>query len=368
MGLESDELLHLLALTQLPGIGPVTARNAIAYCGSATGVFRHSPGQLQKIPDVGPKLAHVLGQPPSLARAEKELRFAERTGVRVLTYLEPDFPVLLTTDASLPLVVFVKGTLNLRAQPAVAVVGTRKPSDYGRQQALRFAEAFARHGLNVVSGLAYGIDATAHKRALEVDGLTTAVLGHGLDRIYPPAHHSLADQIVAQGGALLTEFWSGTRPETNNFPARNRIIAGLSQATLVVEAAQTGGALITARMAFELNREVFAVPGSLDQPSFAGCNRLIQTQVAKLVTQPEDVFAELNLEPAAQPLPVAKATLSAAELAIWQRLPPNEGIHLDALALAVGLPVAELVARLLELEFRGWVRQLPGRRFAQVQP
>lgn len=361
-----EDRLHLLALAAIDGIGPVLARNLIAYCGTPMAVFHTPPRQLAQIPDIGEKRAELLKK-VNLVRAEKELAFAEKTGLRVLAYTDAGYPRYLTTEASLPLVLYAKGTLDFNAQPAIAVVGTRKPSEYGKRQARTFAEAFARAGINVVSGLAYGIDVAAHQATLGVGGSTTAVLGHGLDRIYPPENHRTADQIVANGGALLTEFPSGTRPSAKNFPARNRIIAGLSQATLVVEAAETGGALITGRMAFDLNREVYAIPGSLDQPSFAGCNQLIQRNVAKLITKPEEVLADLDLEAAPQPPEAIAKTLSAQEHAIWQRLDVPEGKALDALAYEMNLPVSELVAQLLELEFRGVVQQLPGRRFVQAR-
>jgi DNA processing protein len=362
----SIENQYLLALLATEGVGPVKARNLIAYCGSAEQVFKTPPGKLQTIPDIGPRIAAALAKGVSLARAEKELVFCERQHIRLLTFSDADFPNYLKQDPSLPLALFVKGTLDFNDRVALAVVGTRKPTEYGRQQAQRFAEHFALVGANVVSGLAYGIDIVAHKATLALGGITTAVLGHGLDRIYPAQHLSVADRIVESGGALVSEFLSGTKPDPKNFPARNRIIAGLSRATLVVEAAESGGALITARMAFDLNREVFAIPGALDQPSFAGCNTLIQQQLAKLTTKPEDILADLDLiATRTQPREDPRKVLSAQEYSIWEKLMPSDGVGLDALAETLRLPIPALVSTLLELEFKGFVRQLPGRMFVR---
>lgn len=358
--------MYLLALVNIDSIGPSTARNLIAYCGSPKEVFTAKPAHLAKVPDVGAKRVALLGS-ADLRRAEKELSFCQRQGIRIVPFTDQAFPKYLTVENTLPLLLFVKGEIDFNARPAIAVVGTRKPSEYGKRQAIAFAEAFALSGINVVSGLAYGIDVAAHASTLSVSGVTTAVLGHGLDRIYPPAHQRVADEILRNGGALVTEFMSGTRPTAKNFPARNRIIAGISQATLVVEAAETGGALITARMAFDLNREVYAIPGNLDQPSFAGCNQLIQQNIARLVTKPEDVLSDLNLVINSVKSTALDKTLSVQELSIWQQLDNPEGRPLDDLAIGTGLPVSELVAHLLELEFRGLVRQLPGRRFVQAR-
>lgn len=361
------EKIHLLALLATDGVGPVKARNLIAYCGSAEDVFKTPASKLVAVPDIGPRIAQALSKSPELASAEKELRFCERHGIQMLCFTDPGFPEYLKQDPSLPLLLFVKGKLDFNVQSAIAVVGTRKPTDYGKLQAQRFAEHFASASINVVSGLAYGIDIVAHKAALAVGGITTAVLGHGLDRIYPAAHLSVADKIVERGGALVSEFPSGTKPEAKNFPARNRIIAGLSVATLVVEAAESGGALITAHMAFDLNREVYAIPGSLEQPSFEGCNALIQQQIAKLATKPEDVLADLDLANRTQiQRPDPRKVLSAMEYNIWEKLVDPEGVHLDALAESLSSPVSGLIGVLLEMEFKGFVRQLPGRRFSKA--
>lgn len=368
----SADTVYVLALLGVDGVGPAKAKNLIAYCGSAKAAFEVSKAKLLHVPEVGPGVAESVVRAHQrgdiLKAAEAELAWCDREGVRVWSYLDADYPAALKTEAHLPMLLYQRGPLNLNAKPAVAVVGTRTPTDYGRRQAARFATALAEAGVNVVSGLAYGIDAEAHKATLAA-GVTTAVLGHGLERIYPAKHAGLARQIIERGGAVLTEFPRGVGPEPQNFPHRNRIIAGLCRATIVIEAAETGGALITGRLAFELNREVYALPGSVEQRTATGCHRLIQHNVAKLVTDPAEVLADLDLD-AKQPRQTKQAafdfTAQEAEVMRYLAEPAGEGRLLDQLADQTGLPVGELMSRLLELEFKGAVRQLPGRKFVRA--
>lgn len=367
---DTDDLPYLLALLGVEGVGPAKARALVAYLGSAQAALAAPLAKLLQVPDVGEKVAaairsaHARGE--VLRAAEAELAWCAREGVRIWTYRDADYPEALKAEPYLPLVLYQRGALDLNARPAVAVVGTRTPSDYGRRHAARFGAALAEAGVNVVSGLAYGIDAEAHTAALHAGGATTAVLGHGIDRVYPAKHERLARQIAERGGALLTEFPRGTGPEAPNFPHRNRIIAGLARATVVIEAADTGGALITARLAFELNREVFALPGPVEQRTAVGCHRLIQHQVARLVTDPAEVLAELGIGPGAPaPAPVQTQLDFTAEEAEVVGYLSGEGQLLDQLAARSGKPVGQLMSVLLELEFKGAVRQLPGRKFVR---
>lgn len=372
MAEQNPDALYLIALLGVEGVGPSKARALMAYCGSARAALEAPQMRLLKVPDVGEKIAAAIGRAQKsgdvLRAAEAELAWCTREGIRLWTLFDADYPEALKAEPYLPLVLYQRGPLDLNARPAVAVVGTRTPSDYGRRQAARFATALAEAGVNVVSGLAYGIDGEAHKAALHTPGgTTTAVLGHGLDRIYPAKHAQLARQIAERGGAVLSEFPRGTGPEPQNFPHRNRIIAGLCRATIVIEAAETGGALITGRLAFELNREVFALPGPVDQRTAQGCHRLIQHQVARLVTDPAEVIAELNLGPAARkPEPQQASFDFTAEEAEVVGYLDREGRLLDQLAAQTGKPVAQLMSLLLELEFKGAVRQLPGRKFVRA--
>jgi DNA processing protein len=374
-----DELIHQIALLKVEGVGPVVAKNLVAYCGSARAVFSKPKGWLRKVPEVGPKLAESLSKPALLKEAEAELTFCREQGVEVLHYLSPNYPDYLKTIYDAPLILFQKGPLNLNAQPAIAIVGTRKATAYGRKWTEAFAAAFASAGINVVSGLAYGIDIEAHKAALEAGGTTTAVLAHGLDRVYPSQHTPYADAI-ATSGALVSEYFIGTQPKANHFPQRNRILSGMSRAVIVVEAAEKGGAVLLARIAFEQNREVYAVPGSLDWPFSKGCNQLIRELVAKLATSATEVMEDLGLplqdvEDSLNGSKLTKGTqmrvfkevvepLSADEQKVLNQL-SEVPVATDSIAERTGLGIADLMPALLGLEFKGLVAQQPGWKYVR---
>lgn len=360
-----DELLYLLALTKAPGVGPVTARNLVAWCKGARQVFAAPKEQLLRIPDIGESTVRALKSAEPLREAEAEISACRANGVEPVPFTSADFPAPLKVIHNAPLVLFIKGRLPLNSVLGTAVVGTRKPTPYGKMWAARFAEAFALRGLNVVSGLAYGIDGEAHRATLQVGGLTTAVLAHGFDRIYPPAHADLARRILDGGGALVTEYPWGAKLDPSFFPQRNRIIAGLSRAVVIVEAAEKGGALITAQFAFEQDREVYAVPGALGARASEGCNELIRRQVAQLVTSPEQVIVALEeqiekLQPNLFTAPLG--LLSAEEQQVVNAL-EQRGMSIDEMAEKLSIAPGRLFSLLLELEFKGLVEQQPGRRF-----
>jgi DNA processing protein len=365
---------YLLALLSVEGVGTITAKHLVAHAGSAQNVFGMGADRLLKIPGIGVKIMQAIQSAaatlkPRFDEAEREFAFCHKHDIRLRTYLDADFPAYLKTELSHPAVLFQKGPLDLNTLPAVAIVGTRTPTDYGRRQAARFATVLAKAGLNVVSGLAYGIDAEAHKATLAAGGVTTAVLGHGLGRIYPHAHTALA-QRIEMGGAVITEYRHTVKPEANNFPERNRIIAGLCKAVVVIEAGPTGGALITARLGFEMNREVFAMPGSIESKTSMGCHALVQKNIARLVTDPEEVLQELKLGlgdngPKQISLLEPPPNLTADEARVYEQL-NTDGRLLDELGALTALPVAQLITILLDLEFRGLVRQLPGRKFVRL--
>ena len=252
--------LYLLALALTKGLGPVSVKNLIAYCGSAKAVFDSPKGRLRRAPGIGETASRLVKESRNLQRAESEMNFCLREGIDMITYLDEDYPNRLKFIHNAPLILFKKGAVNLNAQPNIAIVGTRKSTDYGRELTEIFSSFFAQKGINVVSGLAYGIDITAHKIVLKEKGITTAVLAHGLDRIYPGKHYYKAQEMLEKGG-ILTEYLTGTDPDAPHFPARNRIVSGISKAVIVIEAAEKGGALITAKLAFDQNREVYAIPG-----------------------------------------------------------------------------------------------------------
>jgi DNA processing protein len=365
-------LLAEVALTLLPGVGPLVTRQLIGYLGSAQNVLNAGPNQLLKVPGVGPALVNVLrGATPALRQAEQILRRAEQDGVQLLYYSRPDYPARLRPVPDAPVLLYYQGTADLQNPRTLAVVGTRQATDYGREQTEKLIKGVAPYGPLIVSGLAYGIDIAAHRAALQENLPTVAVMATGLDSIYPHAHRRTAEKMLAQGGGLLTEFTFGTPPDKYNFPARNRIIAGLSDATVVVEAAKKGGALITAELAQDYNREVLAVPGRLDQPASEGCNQLIRNQQAAIYTGPEDVEQLLNWDAALQPAAVAAPRLNPAdftpqEFSLLEILISTKEKQIDELSWQAQLPINEVSTLLLGLEFRGVVRALPGKKFALV--
>lgn len=364
--------LHLLALSLIKGLGPITIKNLIAYCGSPEEVLSASPARLKRAPGVGDKTAALLKSADHLARAEQEVAYCQKQGIRILSYMDAGYPALLRQTFDAPLVIFAKGPLDFNAVPGVGIVGTRKATDYGKEMAEHFAATFARNGINVVSGLAYGIDIHAHRATVKEGGITTAVLGHGLDMIYPFAHRKKADEIVERG-ALVTEYLTGSQPDASNFPARNRIISGMCKAVVVIEAAESGGALITAQFANEHNREVYAVPGRVNDPYSKGCNYLIRNNMAHLATSPEDVLEDLGLAlrqdmsqnqleiEFAQPL----EPLTREEEQVLNFLGRNEAL-VDQISVNTGLPMATLNPLLISLEFKDLIRQMPGKRYKRI--
>lgn len=359
--LSADEFAAWFRLLETPGVGRGTARRLLAACGSPEGVFRTPSATLHRL--VGPEVAQAMGAPPSdlevrLAAAATWL--AGGADRQVLTLADPAYPPLLLQTADPPLLLYVRGDASRLVQRAVAVVGSRHATPQGLANARAFGAALSEQGLVVVSGLAQGIDAAAHEGALSGAAGTVAVVGTGPDRVYPARHGSLADRIAAHG-ALISEFAPGTPPLPENFPQRNRLIAGLSLGTLVVEAALQSGSLITARLAAEAGREVFAIPGSIHAPQAKGCHALLK-QGAKLVETAQDILEELGPRTARQavlPLQDAADAPDPTGDPLLQAL-GQEPVTLDALMGRTGLPAADLMARLMALELQDQVARLPG--------
>lgn len=364
-----ESLLYLVGLTKIEKVGPKTCRLLLQHFGSAEEVFLAKKKLLGKIPGIGEKTIQAIHSKEILNEAEKELVSAKKFGIDIVTWFDPRYPKRLKEIADSPLVLYCRGKLSAIDQPQIAIVGTRTPTNYGKKIAADFASYFAKLGIAVVSGLAYGIDYEAHVATMEMGGRTIAVLGHGLEQVYPRDHSQKALQIIETGGALISEFPIGTQPDAFNFPARNRIISGLSEAVVVIEAAEKGGALITANMAFEQNREVFAIPGNLGAATSIGCNRLIRDNVAKLVCEPADVIDGLQhlLQYRQQDLqekrPRAALQLSEREQSIIDQLLEVENEEFDSLARKTNIAGNELRGILLGLEFRKVIRSLPGNKF-----
>jgi len=386
---ETAELAAWLRLTTTAGVGAATARKLLAAFGSPEAVFAAAPAAREAL--LGPRLAPALASAP--VHLERVLAqtlgwLAVAPDRHLLTLGSPHYPAALLQTPDPPVLLYAQGQLSALAQPCtLAMVGSRNPSPQGAENAHAFAKALGTQGFCIVSGLALGVDGAAHRGALEVGAATVAVVGTGLDRVYPRQNHELAQRIAAHG-ILISEYPLGTPPLAPHFPQRNRIIAGLSQGTLVVEAALESGSLITAELAAQYGREVFAIPGSIHAPQSRGCHALIR-QGAKLVESVQDVLDELRPahsvrapvqselalgEPsAAQPAPRAKLGQGVqgqlphaeAEGALLQAL-GYDPVGLDALQARCGLPIAELQAQLLEFELLGAVRRLPGGLFQRL--
>lgn len=361
--IERDELAAWLRLVETPQVGPIAARRLLAAFGSPQAVFEVPEAALREVASAAETLS--LREVPQTIPALVEATWAwlQDAGNRaVLTLGDGRYPAQLLETDDPPLLLYVIGDPAYLQRTSIAVVGSRNPTPQGTANARSFATTFSQAGLTVVSGLALGIDAAAHEGGLEGPGGTVAVVGTGLDRVYPKRHHELAHRIASQG-ALVSEYALGMPPLQANFPKRNRIIAGLARGTLVVEAALQSGSLITARLAVEMGREVFAIPGSIHSPQSRGCHTLIK-QGAKLVDGAQDVLEELNLGVLPGP---AASTASQPEAAdpLLEAL-GYDPVNLDALAARTGYAPAELSVRLLELELEGRVARLPGQLFQRV--
>jgi DNA processing protein len=376
MALVDDNTPYWLALAHVDGLGVRGAHKLIEYFSSPQAVYHASLTELEGC-GLPVRVAQAILAQSGLKEAEQETAAAEKAKCRLITYGGESYPRLLQEIGDPPLVLYVRGDISVLSQHAVAVVGTRRPTAYGSSVAHRLACDLAQRQLVIVSGLARGIDSAAHRGALEGKGKTIAVLGSGVDVIYPRENKQLAEQ-VTESGALISEFPLGTAPTPENFPIRNRIISGLALGTVIVEAAEYSGSLITARLASEQNREVYAVPGNITSAQSFGPNLLIK-QGAKLVDQWLDVIEELPAPIRMQLLPptraseiAAAAPLNASPLeqglepdqkAVFEVLRADEALFVDSICGSASLPQPRVLAALLTLEMSGLVKQLPGKNF-----
>ncbi len=353
-GLPWEERVAWVAWSLIPGVGSVRFRHLLEHFGSAHEAWRASPRDLEAA-GLPRALVETVEERRARWRPEALLERWQAQGIRVVTWEDPDYPPRLRHIAQSPPVLYMKGRWLPEDDWAVAVVGTRKATAYGRRVTEDLVAFLVEHKVTVVSGLARGIDGHAHRAALEAGGRTLAVLGSGVDIVYPPEHRDLARRIEAQG-ALLSDYPPGTPPEAAHFPARNRLISGLSLAVVVVEAGEKSGALITAAFAADQGREVFAVPGSIYAAQSQGTLKLIQ-QGAHLLRRPEDLaqVLELHLLPQRRQ---ARLTLpqDPMERLLWEHL--QEPLHIDDLCARTGLPSAQVSALLVLMELKGWVRQV----------
>lgn len=362
--MSSVELVHKIALGMIPGVGDITARKLVSYTGSVEAVFNEPYRNLIKIPGVGSTLAKAISSREYREDAAREAEFVEKHGIKVFFYLDEGYPVRLSQCEDAPVTFFFRGNADLDAPMILSIVGTRHATPHGRELCRKIVADLAQRfpALVIVSGLAYGIDIAAHKAALAVKLPTIAVLGHGLLTVYPSLHAGVARDLLENGG-LLTDFSSSTLPERNNFIRRNRIIAGISDATLIIESGIRGGALITADISASYNRDVMAVPGRPDDEWSAGCNALIRCNKAALVEKSEDIEYLLGWKPAALAAPVQTLLftgMSDNEKKIWDALKADDSLSVDAIARMIEMPVFKLSPILLQMELAGMITPCPG--------
>jgi len=356
-------LLFQIAITLIPGIGDITGKKLIAYCGSVEAVFNEKKQHLMKIPGIRDTLASAIinGRSGALKRAEKEIGFIEKYKIGCHFYTEASYPNRLKNCIDSPMMLYHKGNTESKI---ISMVGTRSATDYGKDCCKHIIEGLSSLDVLIVSGLALGIDSCAHKEALKNNLSTLGVLAHGLDRIYPAVNRNLAEKMLEKGG-LITDFISDTNPDRENFPKRNRIIAGISDATIIIEAAKKGGALITADIANSYNRDVFAVPGKITDPYSEGCNHFIKTNKAALIQSANDIKYLMGWEIKKQKEPNLQrrlfVNLTPDEEAIVRLLENNLQMSVDAICLELQTNTSLVAAALLNLEFEGIVKILPGK-------
>ncbi|SHN01055.1 DNA processing protein [Cyclobacterium lianum] len=363
-----SKLLYSLALSLFPNLGPGTFKTILNYCGTAEGFFDLTHGKAMKIPGIGPKLlAYRKGKDAYLREAEEIIEQADKQGIDIHGYLDENYPARLKNIPDAPPLLFSLGNMDLNPARTVGIVGTRNATAYGRNITQKITEELARFNPTIISGLAYGIDVEAHRSAIANQLQTIAVLGSDLNTIYPAAHKKTAQQMREKGG-LLTEFKMGSPMNPSNFPQRNRIIAGLSDALIVVEAAKKGGALITAEIAYSYNREVFAVPGNLQSPYSEGCNNLIRSMKAGIYMGAEEIVESLSWDKETGATASAKtmpdtSDLDPIEMKVLERLYEKTAAEIDWLSRDLNIPAPELAIKLLNLEFLGFVKAIPGKKY-----
>lgn len=360
-----NDLIYKIGITLIPSIGAVNGKKLISYCGGAKAVFNEKKPALMKIPGIGRHtVTNILSQ-SVLKRAEKEIDFIEKHNIQPLFYTDSEYPQRLFHCEDGPLMLYYKGNKSLNHQRMLAIVGTRRSTSYGRTQCEKIVEGLKDKDVFIVSGLAYGIDSCAHRNALIHKLPTVGVMGHGLDRIYPAENRNLAASMMENGG-LLSEFLPGTTPDRENFPKRNRIVAGMTDATLVVESGIKGGAIITANIAFSYNRDVLAVPGKVGDQYSKGCNFLIKTNRAAMVESAVDISRIMGWDDVKKetlPQPQLFVELSDNEQKIMDILRETGEAGIDVLMAKSGIPVSQISVILLNLEFQGLVISLPGKRY-----
>ncbi len=358
--------LAQIALHFIPGVGHMLAKQLISYSGSAEALLKTSKGKLLKTPGIGPHTAEAIVNQIPLKKAEEELEKCDKIGAKIILYSDKEFPKRLNHINDAPSLLYIKGSANLNTDKIVSIVGTRKATAYGKKITQQLVEELIPHNPLIVSGLAYGIDIHAHKSALKNNLNTIGVMASGIDTIYPSAHREVAIKMASQG-ALITENSIGSKPDAPKFPARNRIIAGMADVVIVIEAAIKGGALITAEIANTYNKDVFAVPGNLGNEFSSGCNNLIKINKAHLLNSVKDIEYIMNWEAGeskANQLSLNINDFDPEERLVIEELQQfDQPLHLDNLSWKTKVSASKLASILLNLEFKGYVISLPGKQY-----
>lgn len=358
-----------LAFTMIPLVGPVIARQLLSYCGSIQGVFTEQKRFLKSIPGVGEEIANqVTRSHDTFLAAEEELNVMEKHGINYLFFIDGDYPSRLKHFSDAPLILYSKGIMDLNPERVVAIVGTRKPTVYGKTVTQELIDSLASYDVTIVSGLAYGIDITAHRQCLEADVPTIGVMGSGMGVIYPDAHTSVAHKMMEKGG-IITEFCFDAGPDAVNFPMRNRIVAGLCDVLVVIESGIIGGSMITASIANDYNKDVAAVPGRKIDRSSAGCNHLIKTQQAHLIETGEDLLRLMSWDRKTKQQSFQAdlfTQMDEGEQKIYSLIVDLGEKDIDTLAFESKSTPGELAAILLNLEFKGAIKSLPGKKYAAM--
>ena len=361
--MSNEKQKYQIALKLLPGVGDITAKKLIAYCGSAEAVFSEKEKTLLKIPNVGEVLAKEILNHSVFERAEREIKFIEKNKIQTYFFTDKEYPNRLKYCEDSPIMLYCKGKFDFENPKIISIVGSRNATDYGKKICEKLIEELANHNVLIVSGLAYGIDICAHKTAVANNLQTIAVLAHGLDKLYPSNHKSTAD-LMQNNGGLVTEYLSETNPDKENFPNRNRIVAGLCDAAIVIEATAKSGALITAEYANNYNREVFAVPGRIGDIYSEGCNHFIKINKAVLIESAKDVAYLLGWENTKQIKKMQQqlfVDLKPDEEIIVNLLKEKTSLDIDNIGMYSKFPTNKVSSILLNLEFSGIVKALPGK-------
>ncbi len=362
-----EDLKYKIGVTLLPGVGDVLAKSLVAHCGSAEGVFKEKGPKLQKIPGIGTIRAEEIDavKEQVLERAGEEMDFITKKGITPLFFTDKSYPRRLTHCDDSPAMLYYKGSANLNAAKIIAIVGTRLPTDYGKDFCSELVCGLKEYGALITSGLAYGIDTAAHRSALKNGLPTVGALAHGLDQVYPPENNSLAEKMLENGG-LITEFPHKTKMDPSYFPRRNRVVAGMSDAIVVIESKPGGGALITAELANNYNRDVFALPGRIGDVYSEGCNQLIKINKAALITSVKDIAYILGWEQEkAKPKQQKELfiELNEDERKLVSFLKEKDSAHIDELCYSSGLSMSKVSSLLFTLEMRGLLKTLPGKMY-----